>query len=71
MSNILEEDDKNFYEALVEITDENFDELSKKKDALLSVGINDDGRFFVVDDEIAEDEIDEDDVKNDFFKTMT
>jgi len=42
MSNIVEEDDKSSYEDLEEIENENFDEISRKKDAILSDGGDDD-----------------------------
>jgi len=38
MSNIVEEDDKSSYKDFEEIANENFNELSRKKDALLSDG---------------------------------
>jgi len=44
MSNIVEEDDKSSYEDLEEITDENFDVLSRMEDAILSDGDDDEGR---------------------------
>jgi len=43
MSNILEKDDKNSYEDLIEIPDDNFNEFSRNNnDLFLSVGENDD-----------------------------
>jgi len=42
MSNIVEEDDKSSYEDLEEITDDNFDELSRTEDVILSDGDDDD-----------------------------
>jgi len=38
MSNFVEEDDKSSYEDLVQIADDNFEELSRKEDAILSDG---------------------------------
>jgi len=39
MSNIVEEDDKSSYEDLEEITDENFDELSRMEDVIHQMGL--------------------------------
>jgi len=56
MSNIVEEDDKSSYEDLAEIANENIDKLSRKEDALLSLGDDDD---VDVDDDDEEEEEEE------------